>query len=286
MAEFFSPQDYEVEIAAGEATLREMAGEENAYRRRALEAQMESARAARENAMKIAQLQSETSRYGIDAQRATAMAQLKENARQFDASHGLEIAKAYTAFSSTPDMMFARNDFLSAMGRVGQSGGLPAPISSQGSPQAKTWQDFAAIASYNGSQVPGASAPSAARESQAQPAAASGSSPAASGGGSAAASTGAAGASSGTDPRVTAANAVMKAIPPSETPGTDGQDWAALEAIRNLFTAAKPGSIERLGAPRTKIAMAGLARMGYDPETVLEEYKRAAPGQQSPILAA
>lgn len=251
---YYSQEEQEVAAAIDEAS---------GYEREALEAQKESASAARANALKIAQLQASTSRYGIDAQSATAMRALKENARQFDAAHGLDIAKAYTAFSSTPDMMFARNDFMSAMGRVGQ-GLNPAPIASQGQPHAKTWQDFASIAQYNGSQVPGGGG---------------------GGGGGSAQSTGGGGTST-TDPRVTAANAVMRAIPPSETSGNDGQDWAALEAVRNLYSAAKPGSVERLGAPREKIAMAGLARMGYDPAAVALEYKRTLPGQMSPLLGA
>jgi len=274
----FSAEDYDVEIGSIQQALQEAAGAEDEYRTRALEAQMKSAAAARENAMKIAQLQSKTQRYGIDVQAKTEMENRLERAREFDASHGLEIAKAYTAFASTPDMMFARNDFMSGMERVGQ-GLHPSPAMSQGTPHAKTWEDFAAIAQYNGSQVPGAS--SGGGGSQPAQASASGG-----GGGANTASTSSVGASSGgTDPRVTAANAVMKAIPPSDTPGADGQDWAALEAIRNLFTAGAPGSVERLGKPRTKIAMAGLARMGYDPDTIMEDYKRALPHQASPLLA-
>ncbi len=254
----FSAQDYDTEIGAIQSALQEAAGAEDAYRQKALDAQMKSAAAARENAMKIAQLQAKTQRYGIDVAAKTELENRLERAREFDASHGLEIAKAYTAFSSTPDLMFARNDFVNALGRVGQ-GNLPAPAMSQGQPHAQTWEDFAAIAQYNGSRVPGAPQGGGAAPQQQQ--------------------------GQGKDPRVAAASSIMKAIPPSETPGADGQDWAALEAIRQLYTAGQPGSVERLGKPRQKIALAGLARMGYDPAQVEDDYRRSRPGQVSPLLA-
>ena len=263
----FGPQHYSAEIEYIAQQIRAASGSDDEYRNRALDAQMKSAQAARENAMKIAQLQASTSRYGIDAQSATALRALKENARQFDAQHGLEIAKAYTAFASTPDLMFARNDFMSAMGRVGQ-GLNPGPVTSQGTPQAKTWQDFSALAQYNGSQVPGAQSSSGGG-----------------GGGQSASSGGSTEAKAPPDPRVQAAGAVMKALPPSESPGADGQDWNAINAIVELYKAGNP-AISKLGAQRTKIAMAGLARAGYDPALMQEEFLQTRPGQKSPLLSA
>jgi hypothetical protein len=214
-------------------------------------------------------LQASTSRYGIDAQSATALRELQEKQRQFDADHGLDIAKAYTAFSATPDMMFARNDFMSAMGRVGQ-GLSPAPYTAQGQPHAKSWEDFSSIAQYNGSTVPG------------------GSSGGGGGGGQAAAESAAGGggtAASASDPRVSAASAIMKAAPPSESAGADDNDYAALNAIRSMYEAAHPG-MQRLGAPRLKIAQAGMARLGYDAPLAQYDYTRSLPGQKSPLLSA
>lgn len=275
------PSAYDAYINQIGASLQEASGADNAYREKALSAQMESAKEARANAMEIAQLQASTSRYGVDVASADRMKALKENARQFDATHGLEIAKAYTAFSSTPDMMFARNDFVNAMNRVGQGGGMPQPVITQSpGPQAKTWQDFSALASYNGSQVPGGGGGAAAQ-------------PSASGGGGsaqpAAAPGGGAGAQSSAqppDPRLKAANAIVQAIPPSQSAGNDDNDWAAINAIRSLYAAALPGTFERLGAQRTKIAQAGMARAGFDPVLVHEEYLRSLPGQMSPLLSA
>lgn len=247
---------------------QEAAGNDDEYRMKALEGQLKSAEAARQNAMKIAQLQASTSRYGIDAQSATAMRALKENARQFDAQHGLEIAKAYTAFASTPDLMFARNDFVDAMGRVGQGLSPQASITRNPGPVAKTYEDFSALAQYNGSQVPGASSDGGGGGGSSQPAAASG------GGGEA------------KDPRIAAANAIVKALPPSDNQGHDGQDWAAINAMRSLYSSGRPGIEARLGASRTKTGLAAIARAGFDPNLVHEEYTRALPGQGSPIRAA
>lgn len=282
MEQFFGPGDYDVEIRSIQQALQQAAGAEDAYRTRALEAQMESAAAARENALKIAQLQAKTQRYGIDVQAETEMKRLKENARQFDASHGLEIARAYTAFASTPDMMWAKSDFEEAMGRVGQ-GLNPSPAMSRGTqPHAKTWEDFAAIAQYNGSTVPGAQASSSsggnsARTTESQPAAAT----------ATATSTGTAtpGATAPPDPRIKAANAIVTALPPSASAGHDENDFAALESIRALYTAGLPGSLERLGPARRKIAQAGLARLGYDPNLAEDDYRRGLPHQASPLLA-
>ena len=80
---------------------------------------------------------------------------------------------------------------------------------------------------------------------------------------------------------MTAANAVMKALPPSEGMGNDDQDWAALNAIRSLYFGAKPGEVEKLGQERQKIARGGLARLGYNPRLVEEERARSLPGQGS-----
>lgn len=247
--------------------LTEAGGEDNIYRTKALEGQLASAQAARENAMKIAQLQASTSRYGIDAQSATAMRALKENARQFDAQHGLEIAKAYTAFSSTPDLMFARNDFVNAMGRVGQGLMPQATVTQNPGPQGKTWQDFNALTQYQGQSAAGAAS--------------------AANGGSTGASAASGGGGEAKDPRIAAATAIVKALPPSQTAGMDdGQDWAAINAMRALYSSGRPGIEARLGPQRTKTGLAAMARAGFDPVQVTEDYNRSLPGQRSPRLAA
>lgn len=237
--------------------------ESSGLQRKQIEAQIEDAKKARENALAIAQMQDATSRYGTDTSRDLRLAELKQNQRQFDASHaldmqryGLDVAKAYTEYSRTPDMMFARNDFMNAMARTGQ-GLHPQNVMSQGTPQAKGWQDFAALAGYTTPTVQ-------AGRSQ---------------GGGGMAPQGPTGG--GTDQRQKAVQEIMKAMPPSDSNGYDGQDWEALNAIRSLYAARRPGEVERLGQERRKIGQAGLQRMGYDPALVESDRMRTLPGQRS-----
>lgn len=253
-------QAYDAYIARLTQTWQESSG----LQRKQIEAQIEDAKKARENALAIAQMQDATSRYGTDTSRDLRLAELRQNQRQFDATHaldmqryGLDVAKAYTEYSRTPDMMFARNDFMNAMARTGQ-GLHPQNVMSQGTPHAKTWADWTALAGYNTPTVQ-------AGRSQ--------------GGGGSMAPQGPTGG--GTDQRQKAVQEIMKAMPPSDGDGYDGQDWEALNAIRSLYAARRPGDVERLGKERQKIANAGLARMGYDPALVNEDRMRTLPGQRS-----
>jgi hypothetical protein len=141
--------------------------------REKLAAQLKDAEAGRANAYKIAKLQADVSRYGIDMQRKTALDQLKENARQFDASHALEMerfsfekdswAKEFglsyadkaTEYLSTPDRYFQGADFRSMADRAltgayggGETSQGPLPYGAQGQPTPKTEADFAVLASY------------------------------------------------------------------------------------------------------------------------------------------
>lgn len=227
------------------------------YQNRALQAQIDNAKRQRRTAIKTAEIAADSSRYATDTQRETAERQLAQQAAHFQQTHGLEVAKAYTQFASTPDMMWARNDFVGALDRVGQGLG-PQSVWSQAPPRAKTWQDFAALSGYGGN-----------------PAVAAGQ------GGAQMSMDGGAGggAGGGTDARLKAMQAVGKAIPPSDTPGADNQDWAAINAIANLYAAGRPRDVAALGPQRRKIAQAGLARAGYDPALVEEEYRRGLPNR-------
>lgn len=229
--------------------------EQNAFEKLKWQQQRDDAEKALANAMNIAKLQSETSRYGTDVQRQTELARLKENARQFDLNHGLaqadlglKYADAYTRYASTYDDLFSLQDLKGAVANI-QGGGGPAPYGSQGTPHAKNYGDFYALTGYGAS---------AAGQGAAQ------------GGGS-----------TGTDPRVSAANAVMKALPPSETAGNDMQDWNAINAITSLYFGAKPGQVEALGQERQKAAQGALRRAGYNDRLVVEERNRSLPGQGS-----
>lgn len=278
-----SPEDLEQwnqYIAQIQAALAASSG----FARTQLEAQMKDAEKARQNAYRIAQLNAETSRYGVDVGRQNLLDQLKEQARQFDANHalekdrfGLNVAEAYTRYAQTPDMVWALNDFKGALGRVGL-GQNPTPVSANPEqPKAKTWEDFSALAGglpqYQGGRPSGgggSAAPSGGVADVYRPGAAAGP-----------VTMDESGGTTGPDLREKAVTAVMRAMPPSETPGTDTQDWAALGAIRNLYFAGRPGEVERLGQQRRKTAMAGLARLGLDPVMVEEERRRSLPRQQS-----
>lgn len=262
------------------AQIQQALAASSGWERTKLEAQMQDAKKARDSAYKLAQLQASTSRYGVDQNTKVQMAQLEQNMRQFEASHGLEIkkfglsqAEAYTKFASTPDMRWSAADFDNAVQRVGLGQGV-APISTNpNQPQAKTWADFAALSGFD--QLPAVQA----GQTGYQPAETSSRSVMPVGGG--------AGATTDMngdgipDPRIKATRAIVDALPPSGTPGNNDQDWAALNAIRNLYSAGKPGSLEALGPARRKIAQAGMARLGYDPNLVEEDYQRGLPGQQS-----
>lgn len=251
------------------ATLTRAWQESSGLQRTQIEAQIEDAKKARANAMEIARIQSGDSRYGTDTQRRTRLDELQQNQRQFDATHaldmqryGLDVANSYVKYASTPDMRWSANDFDTAVARTGV-GGFPQQARAQAPAQPKTWESWAALSGYN-TPVVNAGAGGG------------------SGGGGGAGSAGGAGAGGGSkDLRMNAAQAVMKAMPPSDGIGHDAQDWAALDAVKNLYFSGRPGEVERLGAPRRKIAQAGLARLGYDPALVESDRQRALPGQAS-----
>jgi hypothetical protein len=96
----YSPEQYDQLIANLGAAFQESSG----FERQKLAAQIKDAGAARQNAMSIAKLQASTSikvaqigaqtqRYGIDVGRQNILDQLKENARQFDANHALDMER-------------------------------------------------------------------------------------------------------------------------------------------------------------------------------------------------
>lgn len=268
-------QTYDKAIQAQRTLLAQTTGLE----RRQIEAQIKDMEAGRANALTIARLQSADSRYGTDERTKVELAQLSQNQRQFDQTHaldlqrfgldtrrlGLDTAKAYTDYAQTYDDIWALQDFKGALGRVGQGLG-PQPIStSETQPHAKTWADFSALAGFD--TLPAVQA----NQSGAMQAQQGGGMPGMPG--------------SGSDSRVKAAGAIMKAIPPSDGTGHDEDNWAALNAIQNLYFAGKPGSVERLGRERQKIARGGLARRGFNPALVEEDYRRGLPGQRSARLA-
>lgn len=246
------------------ATIKQAMAEAAGWEREKKRLELEDAIKGRENAMAIAQLQAETSRYGTDVQAQTSMAQLLENARQFDANHGLDVIKTGVEYLSTPDRAFMYGDFQDAMSRAGEGLG-PRPYGATGTPHMKTWEDFAALSGFD-------SLPAVQNGQSAQMTASQG------GGG-------AGSPGQGSDLRVKAAMGILKAIPPSDGMGHDDDDFAALNAIQNVFSASKPGSYERLRPGQQKMFAAGLSRLGYYAPDALKQMRRNAPGQQSSALA-
>lgn len=246
----YTLEEWNRHVATIQAALQASSG----WERTKLEAQYADAQKGRDNAMAIAQLNNQTSRYGTDQNTAVQMAQLRQNQQQFDANHGLELARAYTEYAKTPDMRWSAMDFDNALSNVGQ-GRSPAPISEQPAPHAKNWQDFAVLSGY-GNQTTKAGASGGGAQASMQ------------------AGGGAADGGSKGDLRLKAVKAIGEAMPPSDGVGHDEQDWAALAAVKSLYFGGNPQGVNRLGAPRKKIALAGMGRLGYSPDLVDYDYQR------------
>jgi hypothetical protein len=283
--------------------------------REKLAAQMKDAQAGRANAYKIAQLQADTSRYGIDMQRKTALDQLKENARQFDASHALEkqkfsltYAQAATDYLSTPDRFAQGIDFQRMAGRVLSNQGGPEPYGTGVTFQPKTEADFAALANYgqDGSTAAGVGAGWSPPRTDAPPAApalvttpAGGTAtptaptdprltiqPVREGGPGGAAPTGPAPTGNEqapqVDPRVKVLKGIIDAMPPSTTPGHDNNDLAVMGAAQALYsTNLRPGTLESMRPDQKAIYSSFVKRSGRSWNDYQADYDAYKPGQRS-----
>lgn len=219
-------------------------------------------RLAQEMQIRQQELQLSRERFGLEQELGRGNLQLGRD------RFGVEKAQALTEYLKTPDQYFSQRNFRNALGNILGGGGAESvtqTAAQYGGPQMKTTSDFEAIAGPSGSLASGAGGPAAgAGPSPGMPNA---------------------GAGASNDPRQTAAAGVLKALQPSEANGLDENDVAALNAIYNIYSARKPGSVERLGTPRRKIAQAGLAALGFDPETVEWDYQQAGVGQGNPRAA-
>lgn len=270
----YSPDDIQRTIAGYDryiATQQQAWQQASGLQRKQIEAQIENAKQALANAKQIAQLQAETSRYGVDQQRQTALDQLKENQRQFDVNHdvelrklGLDYANTATQYLSTPDRYIEGATYLNLAGRVfaGQPGSTPG--NAIGTPTPKTEQDFANLAAggtgqYD-SRLPqtggGAAGGGFVNNGAMSPADVA----------SRAAGAGGAGA----DTRIKALKSVIDAAPPSPDPGLNGNDQAVLAAARALYsTNLNPGQFQALKSNPTAYGINQSAgrRLGYDVNT-------------------
>jgi hypothetical protein len=270
--------------------ISQMLQESSGTQQKQLEAQLQDAEKARANQMAIARLQAETSRYGVNAQREVALKQLKENQRQFDATHALEMqkfglsyAQAETDYLSTPDRYAQGADFRAAAARMLDPAGAngPRPYGADTDFVAKQPQDFAVLANrYSGQSAP--SVPAGPDTSAPPPYGASPPPAAAS-----SSSGGGAGASSQqADPRVQAITSLYKALPPSRGDGMDANDFAVLGAAKSIMsTNLRPGSLEGMRPDQRSILSSYVKRSGRSWNDYYKDYQRNAPGQQSPLLA-
>ncbi len=302
----YSAEQYDQEISHLSQLLQASSG----FERTKLNAQIKDASAARDNAMAIAKLQSgtslkiaklgaETQRYGIDIGRQNILDQLKENARQFDATHaldmeklgiareevGLQYADTYAKYASTPDQFFQRADFESAANRAATGLGVTPYGTDQPPAQAKNFGDFAALASWGQGAASGQPAPAAAADpTKPAPTPATptpGNDTAYASGGAAATSANGAAATTEKDPRVSILTKMLQAMPPSNEAGLSDDDWKVLTAAKSIMSTRTPGSFERLRGDQQKVALAGIRRAGYSSDDWLQDYERNRPNQGS-----
>lgn len=237
------------------ATLTQAWQQSSGLQRKQIEAQIEDARKGRENAMEIARLQAETSRYGIDQQTKVAMDRLKEDQRQFDARQGMDRAKVATEYLSSPDRFVQASNFLDLSSHVLNGtyrGASPTP-------QPKTMADFDALtAGGNPGRQVGLPA----------------------GGGAQGRTT--EGPGSGTDARVKAMKAVLDAAPPSDEPGLDNNAYAVLDAAKAIYGMnLTPRQQAAIGSDKEYQQMLGSAgrRLGHNTEAWWQRQQRSLPGQ-------
>lgn len=281
-----SPQQYDQYIGLVTQLLNGSAG----FERQKLQAQLQDATAARNNAYKIAQLQASTSRYGVDVQSRDEMRKLKENARQFDAVHeldmqrfglekqkfGLSYAEGLTNYLQTPDRYFEAGNFMNAAGAAANGQLVPQYGQGLGAPTPKTQADFAVLAGYPNPNATATEQPSAAAA-------------AANGAYGGAYANGSTGASSGggktTDGRVQAMASILKALPPSSELGLNDRDYAVLQAVQNIATAPgelQAGTLKQWTPGNRDILTSGLKRLGYSAPDWWDQYQRMQPGQGDP----
>lgn len=280
---YVTPEQWAQQIATIQAALAASSG----FERLKLQSQLDDAKAARANALKIAQLQADNSRYGYDLSRQTALDQLQENARQFDARHALDVRNADLSEAqliaqqrSQPNRLFQTMDLEQALGRIRNGfrattmpmttgiaaiDGLSTDYTAN--PYlANPYLKDSGAGGGGGSVTPTASAPVTTN--------------------AAPASGGAAPTSAGADPRLSAANAVLKALPPSATEGLDPTGVAALNAVYHLYAAPlQPGTLQSLSPTQKAGLQSGAERLqqytGKSYDDLMADYYKSAPGMGS-----
>lgn len=287
-SDYTTPAQWDAYIA----TVKQAYAASSGFERIKLKAQLDDAEAGRQNSYRIAQLQSDTSRYGVDVGRQNTLDELKQRDKEFTANHELDLKKfgvtegELTGVYNGQPTLAARRDQLTEAQLIAQQRSQPNRLfqtmdleQALGSIRAgrpatsMTRTGVSAIdglsSDYTGNPyLTGYRAPTG-----------NGASP----------DTGAGQqATTAPDPRAKALRAVMDALPPSETEGLDPTGVAALNAAYHIYRApgkVAPGSIERLGPTQQATfqsagdRLQGTTGLSYD--DFMAQYKRNAPGQQS-----
>lgn len=267
---YVTPEQWREYIATQKAALAASSG----FARVQLQAQIDDAQKALDNAYKIAQLQGDNQRYGYDQQRQTAIDQLKENARQYDRTHELDVKKQ--------DLSEAQyiSDQRSKNNRLFQTMDLEQALTSiRSGNRATTSTNVAAVdglsTDYTGNPYLSNSGGSSSSGGTTYSASGTSSNTAGS-------ATTSATSSSGQDPRTKAARAVMDALPPSATTGLDSSAVAALNAVYHLYNAPlRQGTLESLSPTQQATLQSGSERIkqytGKSYDDLMSEYANQAP---------
>jgi hypothetical protein len=274
--DYVTPEQWAQALAQAQALVNAKAGGATPFERQVQQQKIDDLKRGYQNSLKIAQLQADTSRYGYDQTRQTALDQLKQADRQFALNHDLAVRNADISEAqliaqqrSQPNRLFQTMDLEQALGSIrnGSSG------------RATTMPMTTGVAALNGLST----------DYQGNPYLAGGGS--GGGGGMTSPSSTQGTTGSGNDPRLTAANSIMKALPPSATAGLDPTAVAALNAVYHLYNAPlRPGSLESLSPTQQAGLQSGSERLqgvtGKSYDDLVQGYRRSLPGQQSVRAAA
>lgn len=269
-------------------TLKQAYQASSGFERTRLKAQYDDAEKGRQNALQIARLQADNSRYGTDVGRQTEIDRLKENARQFDANHGLDVRKAdldeaqlIATQRSQPNRLFQTMDLEQALTgiRSGQRA-TTMPMTTGIAAVDGLSTDYRGNPYLRGGDAGG-------REGTGY-----GGDPTAGAGsvlnGASAGGPSGTGMTTGVqmDPRVKAIKGIVDALPPSATEGLDSTGVAALNAAFALYhapTSIRPGTLESLSPTQQATFKSAGDRLqrytGLSSDDLMDRYYRQAPGQ-------
>jgi hypothetical protein len=246
--------------------LKRTADESSGFARMVALRQLDDAVKGREVQREIADIQARSSRYGVDVTSRDRLRALKEDARQFDLKHGLEMerlglqrAETATNFLATPDRYAQAGNFLALSGRVAANQPGGGTYGSAVAPRPNTMGDYAVL------------------EGGGNPYANRGDATAAAGG-----------AGAGADARQKALKAIVSGYQPSQGVGLDQNDYAVLgasQAIMNMNL--NPQQQATIGSNKEYQSILGsnMKNLGQDPNAWWQKQQQSLPGQGSAKLA-